>query len=73
MFVVSEGVGYVPVPGAGEGFSAIMGLLSDPDLSARASVGNFRPSDFRISAAAALAGFDASCSKNKWVTRKAES
>jgi HEAT repeat protein len=38
MFVVSEGVGYVPVPGAGEGFSAMMGLLSDPDLSARASI-----------------------------------
>ncbi len=38
MFVVSEGIGYVPVPGVGEGFTAVTELLSDPDLSAKASV-----------------------------------
>jgi HEAT repeat protein len=38
MFVLSKGVGYVPVPGAGEGFSAITTLLKDPGLSDRASV-----------------------------------
>jgi HEAT repeat protein len=38
MFVLHEGMGYVPVPGVGEGFSAMVELLSDPDLSARASV-----------------------------------
>ncbi len=30
MFVVSEGIGYVPVPGVGEGFSAVVELLGDP-------------------------------------------
>lgn len=35
-FIVSEGVGYVPVPGVGEGFSAVTGLIADPDLSPRA-------------------------------------
>jgi HEAT repeat protein len=37
-FIVSEGIGYVPVPGVGEGFSAMTEILSDPDLSDRASV-----------------------------------
>ncbi len=36
-FIVSEGVGYVPVPGVGEGFSAVTGLIADPDLSPRAA------------------------------------
>ena len=37
-FVVSQGIGYVPVPGVGEGFSAVTGLLGDPaDLSPRAA------------------------------------
>lgn len=35
-FIVSQGIGYVPVPGVGEGFSAVTGLLSDPELSPRA-------------------------------------
>jgi len=38
VFIVSRGVGYVPVPGAGEGFSAISSLLRDPAISDRASV-----------------------------------
>ncbi len=38
MFIVSEGIGYVPVPGVGEGFTAMTELLSDPDLSPRATV-----------------------------------
>jgi len=37
IFVVSQGMGYVPVPGAGEGLSALSELISDPDLSPRAS------------------------------------
>ncbi len=37
-FIVREGIGYVPIPGVGEGFSAMMRILSDPELSARASV-----------------------------------
>jgi len=37
MFVVSQGIGYVPLPGVGEGFSAMTDLLSDPDLSPRAT------------------------------------
>jgi HEAT repeat protein len=37
MFVVTQGIGYVPVPGAGEGFSAMMELVNDPELSPRAS------------------------------------
>jgi HEAT repeat protein len=38
MFIVSQGIGYVPLPGVGQGFSAITDLVSDPDLSAKASV-----------------------------------
>jgi HEAT repeat protein len=38
MFIVSQGIGYVPVPGVGEGFTAMTDLLADPDLSARATV-----------------------------------
>jgi hypothetical protein len=37
-FIVREGIGYVPVPGVGEGFSAMMRIMSDPELSARAGV-----------------------------------
>lgn len=37
MFVVSQGIGYVPLPGVGEGFSALTDLLNDPDLSPRAT------------------------------------
>jgi HEAT repeat protein len=38
MFVVSRGVGYVPVPGVGEGFSAFTELIRDKGLSDRAGV-----------------------------------
>jgi HEAT repeat protein len=38
MFIVSQGIGYVPIPGVGEGFTAMTDLLSDPDLSAKASI-----------------------------------
>lgn len=38
MFIVSKGIGYAPVPGAGEGFSALTLLLKDPGLSDRAQV-----------------------------------
>lgn len=37
-FLVGKGIGYAPVPGAGEGFSAIGALLKDPKVSDRASV-----------------------------------
>jgi HEAT repeat protein len=35
-FLVTSGVGYVPVPGVGAGLSAAMGLLNDPALTPRA-------------------------------------
>jgi HEAT repeat protein len=38
MFVVSRGVGYVPVPGVGEGFSAFCELIRDKGLSDRAGI-----------------------------------
>ena len=38
LFVVSRGIGYAPVPGAGEGFSAVTMLMHDRQLSDRASV-----------------------------------
>lgn len=38
IFMVGKGIGYAPVPGAGEGFSAIGALLKDPKVSDRASV-----------------------------------
>ncbi|HEV2387649.1 MAG TPA: HEAT repeat domain-containing protein [Candidatus Acidoferrales bacterium] len=38
MFIVTKGIGYAPVPGAGEGFSALTLLLRDPGLSDRAQV-----------------------------------
>lgn len=37
LFVVQQGIGFVPVPGLGEGLSAMTALLSDPDFSARAT------------------------------------
>lgn len=37
MFIVTQGIGYVPVPGVGEGFAAANDLLSDPELSPRAA------------------------------------
>jgi HEAT repeat protein len=38
LFLISQGIGYVPVPGAGDGYSAISELLKDPELSDRAQV-----------------------------------
>jgi HEAT repeat protein len=38
MFVVSQGIGYVPLPGVGEGFSAFAELIRDKGLSDRARV-----------------------------------
>ena len=37
LFVVQQGVGFVPVPGLGEGFSAMLSLVEHPDFSARAA------------------------------------
>lgn len=37
LFVVQQGIGFVPVPGLGEGFSALNSLVGDPDFSARAT------------------------------------
>jgi HEAT repeat protein len=37
LFVVQSGIGFVPVPGLGEGFSAVLTLVADPDFSARAT------------------------------------
>src|SRR5215510_5145602 len=37
-FILTQGIGYVPVPGAGDGYSAISELLKDPLLSDRAEV-----------------------------------
>ena len=37
MFTVSQGIGCVPLPGVGEGFSAMADLLGDPNLSPRAT------------------------------------
>ena len=36
MFGVKEGIGFVPVPGLGEGIASLHGLLSDPGVSGRA-------------------------------------
>ena len=38
LFLISQGIGYVPIPGAGDGYSAIRELLKDPELSDRAQV-----------------------------------
>lgn len=37
LFVVQQGVGFIPVPGFGAGFSAMSSLVGDPDFSARAT------------------------------------
>jgi len=37
LFVVQQGVGFIPVPGVGEGFSAMSSLVGDPDFSGRAT------------------------------------
>ena len=36
-FAVQQGAGFVPLPGFGEGISAMSSMLSDPDFSARAT------------------------------------
>ena len=38
MFILSKGIGYIPVPGAREGFTAITMLLRDKGFSDRAAV-----------------------------------
>jgi len=37
LFVAQQGAGFIPVPGLGEGFSAMSSLVDDPDFSARAT------------------------------------
>ena len=37
LFVARQGVGFIPVPGLGEGFSALNSLVNDADFSARAT------------------------------------
>jgi len=37
LFLTKQGIGYVPVPGLGEGFSAMYSLLGDAEVSARAT------------------------------------
>jgi HEAT repeat protein len=37
MFMVKQSIGFVPVPGVGEGFSALTSLVGDPNFSARAT------------------------------------
>jgi HEAT repeat protein len=37
LLVVREGIGFVPAPGVGEGFSALSSLVDDPEFSARAT------------------------------------
>jgi HEAT repeat protein len=37
MFAVREGVGFVPVPGLGQGVASMQALLSDPGISGRAA------------------------------------
>jgi HEAT repeat protein len=37
MFAVKQGIGFIPVPGVGEGFSALTSLVGDPNFSARAT------------------------------------
>lgn len=37
MFALKAGIGFVPVPGMGQGLSSMQGLLSDPSVSGRAS------------------------------------
>jgi HEAT repeat protein len=36
MFALKQGIGFVPVPGLGEGVSSMQGILSDPGVSGRA-------------------------------------
>lgn len=36
LFALKNGVGFVPVPGVGAGYNALMGVLSDSEISARA-------------------------------------
>ena len=37
MFALKQGVGMAPVPGLGEGFSSLQGILADPGVSGRAA------------------------------------
>ena len=37
MFALRTGIGFVPVPGMGQGFASMQGILSDPSVSGRAT------------------------------------
>ncbi len=37
LFALKEGVGFAPIPGAGEGMASMQGLLSDPGVTGRAA------------------------------------
>ena len=37
LFVAKQGVGFIPIPGVGEGFSALSSLVDDSEFSARAT------------------------------------
>jgi HEAT repeat protein len=37
LFAVQQGVGFVPIPGVGQGFSAMNAMMADADFSARAT------------------------------------
>lgn len=52
--VVREGVGFVPVPGLGEGVASMQSLLNDPNLSGRASAALLLGSDNNPATLAAL-------------------
>jgi HEAT repeat protein len=45
MFVLRQGVGFVPVPGIGAGVSSLQGILSDPSVSGRAATALLLASD----------------------------
>ncbi len=38
LFALNQGIGFVPLPGVGEGFSALQALFFESDFSPRASV-----------------------------------
>jgi HEAT repeat protein len=54
MMALREGVGFVPVPGLGEGISSMQSLLGDPSLSGRASAALLLGADANPQTLAAL-------------------
>ncbi len=68
MFALKEGVGFAPIPGAGEGMASMQGLLSDPGVTGRAAAALLLGNEHD---AATLKALHEALTDNDWSVRAA--